>query len=88
MLAWVAFLTLWATDAGTLHIAVLAAYLRFTAFSACCREGRVIGTARPMLEDSVAPVMYPVMPATCTESFIRLLSAVCRLHCWCSRADQ
>ena len=47
----------------------LAAYRRLTAFSACCREGRVMGTARPMLEDSVAPVMYPVMPSKHRELY-------------------
>ena len=61
-------------------MAALATYRRLTAFSACCREGRVMGTARPMLDDSVAPVMYPVMPAAGTESFISLLSAVCGLQ--------
>lgn len=30
---------------------------RLAATTACCREGRVTGTARPMLEDRVAPVM-------------------------------
>ena len=34
---------------------------------ACCREGSVTGTARPIVDDSVAFKTYPVMPAQKTR---------------------
>lgn len=37
--------------------------LEVCAVTACCREESVTGTARPIVEESVAFRMYPVMPA-------------------------